>query len=241
MLSYIIAQSVNAVSDTIKTVAETVAAIPAEIPTEKTLSFIDLYVKGGLFIMGILTLFSIIAIYIFIDRYFAIMKASKEDNNFMNHIRDFIHEGKIDAAKSLCRQNNSPIARMIEKGVIRIGRPLADINTSIENVGRLEIAKMEKNISLLATIAGAAPMIGFLGTVTGMVTAFYNMANAGNNLDIGLLSGGIYEALVTTVAGLIVGIIAYIAYNILVANINKVVNKMENRTMEFMDFLQEPA
>ncbi len=205
-----------------------------------SMSMWDLAVKGG-WIMIVLAVFSIIAVYIFIDRFLAINRSAKEEKNFMNSIRDFIHEGRIDSAQALCRNNNSPIARMIEKGLSRIGRPLSDINTAIENIGKLEVSRLEKNIAALATISGAAPMLGFLGTVIGMVQAFYDMSMAGNNIDIQLLSTGIYQAMVTTVGGLIVGIIAYICYNILVARIEKLVFLLEASATEFMDVLHEPS
>ncbi len=208
--------------------------------SEISLSFWDLALKGG-WILAILAVFSIVAVYIFIERFLAINRGSKEEKNFMNNIRDFIHDGRIDSAVTLCRNNESPIARMIEKGLSRIGKPLGDINAAIENVGKLEVSKLEKNIAGLATISGAAPMLGFLGTVIGMVRAFYDMSMAGNNIDIQLLSTGIYQAMVTTVAGLIVGIIAYICYNILVARIEKLVFLLEARATEFMDVLHEPA
>jgi biopolymer transport protein ExbB len=209
-------------------------------PTEISLSVYDLTLKGG-WIMAVLGVLSIIAVYIFIERFLAIKKASQDDKHFMNNIRDFIHTGRLDSALSLCRNNDSPIARMIEKGLLRIGRPLNDINTAIENVGKLEVAKMEKNIAGLATIAGAAPMLGFLGTVIGMIVAFYDMSMAGNNIDIALLSNGIYQAMVTTVGGLIVGIFALIFYNLLVAKVEKLVFILEARASEFMDLLHEPA
>ena len=159
----------------------------------------------------------------------------------MNRIKDYIHEGKVDSALNLCRSTNTPSARMIEKGITRLGRPMNDVLVAIENVGNLEIAKLEKGFPLIATTAAGAPMLGFLGTVTGMVRAFFDMANAGTNVDVTLLSGGIYEALVTTVAGLVVGIIAMFAYNYLVSRVNTVVNQLEASTMEFMDLLNEPA
>lgn len=222
--------------------ANNLTAAPAgtEMPTEITLSVYELAMKGG-WIMAILGLLSVIAVYIFIERFIMIRKASREERNFMNNIRDFMHNGRLDSALALCRNNDSPIARMIEKGLLRIGRPLNDINTAIENVGKLEVSRMEKNIAGLATIAGAAPMLGFLGTVIGMIIAFYDMSMAGNNIDISLLSAGIYQAMVTTVGGLIVGIIAYVMYNILVARIEKLVFLLEARTSEFMDLLHEPA
>ena len=207
---------------------------------EITLPVIDLVVKGG-WIMAILGLLSVITVYIFIERYFVISKASKEDKNFMNNIRKFIKDGKLDSARALCVSNNSPIGRMIDKGLSRIGKPLNDINAAIENVGKLEISRLEKNVAGLATIAGAAPMLGFLGTVIGMIRAFYDMSMAGNNINIELLSQGIYQAMITTVGGLIVGITAYIFYNILVAKIEKVVYRLEITATEFMDVLHEPA
>jgi len=200
----------------------------------------EMALKGGIIMIPIILL-SFIAIYIFFERLFAIKKASKIDPNFMDRIRDYIHEGKVEASLKLCQTTDKPVARMIEKGISRLGRPLQDVNTAIENVGNLEISKLEKGLYLLATSAGAAPMIGFLGTVAGMVRAFYDMAHAGNNIDIQLLSNGIYQAMITTVAGLIVGIVAYFCYNILVARVKKVVFQLESSTMEFMDLLHEPA
>lgn len=200
----------------------------------------EMALKGGIIMIPIVLL-SFIAIYIFFERLFAIKKASKIDPNFMDRIRDYIHEGKVEASLKLCQTTDKPVARMIEKGISRLGRPLQDVNTAIENVGNLEVSKLEKGLYLLATSAGAAPMIGFLGTVSGMVRAFYDMAHAGNNIDVQLLSNGIYQAMVTTVAGLIVGIVAYFCYNILVARVKKVVFQLESSTMEFMDLLHEPA
>jgi len=221
-------------------VVDTASTTAAKAAQPEGLSFWSLMVQGGP-IMIPLAILSVVAIYIFAERYMAIRKASQYDSNFMNRIREYIHEGKIDTALSLCRQNDTPIARMIEKGIERIGRPLNDVNTAIENVGNLEIAKLEKSLPLLATVSGGAPMIGFLGTVVGMIEAFYKMSAAGNNLNIGLLSGGIYTAMVTTVGGLIVGIMAYFGYNILVARIEKLVFNMEANTMVFMDLLNEPV
>lgn len=205
-----------------------------------TLPLIDLLIKGG-WIMGLLAFLSVLAVYIFIERYLVITKAAKEDKSFMNNIRTFILNGKVDSAKALCLNNNSPIGRMINKGISRLGKPLNDINAAIENVGKLEISQLEKNLAGLATIAGAAPMLGFLGTVIGMIQAFYDMSMAGNNINIELLSKGIYQAMITTVGGLIVGILAYIFYNILVAKVQKVVNLLEIRASEFMDLLHEPV
>ncbi len=204
------------------------------------MNLLSLAMKGG-WIMIPLFLLSGLAIYIFFERIAVIRKAGKEDSSFMNRIKDYMREGKIDSAKNLCRTVNTPSARMIEKGISRLGRPMNDVLVAIENVGNLEIANLEKGFPLLATVAAGAPMIGFLGTVTGMVQAFFDMANAGNNADITLLSSGIYQALVTTVAGLIVGIIALFAYNYLVSEVDKVVHQMEAKTMEFMDILNAPA
>ena len=208
-------------------------------PTEAEINVIDLAMKGG-WIMVVLVLLSMMACYIFIQRLMIIRRAGQEDENFMNRIKDYIHEGKVDSALNLCRSTNTPYARMIEKGITRLGRPMNDVLVAIENVGNLEIAKLEKGFPLIATTAAGAPMLGFLGTVTGMVQAFWEMANAGNNIDITLLSGGIYEAMITTVGGLVVGIAAMFAYNYLVTRVDKVVSQMEARTMAFMDLLNEP-
>jgi len=209
-------------------------------PTEAQINILDLAQKGG-WIMVVLGVLSVIALFIFIQRFLIIKRANKKDEGFMNRIKDYIHDGKISSAINLCHNTDSPSARMIEKGISRLGRPMNDVLVTIENVGNIEVAKLEKGFSVLATIAGGAPMIGFLGTVTGMVRSFFAMANAGSNVDISLLSGGIYEALVTTVGGLIVGIIALFGYNYLVAQVDNVVNNLESQTMEFMDLLHEPA
>ena len=215
-------------------------SVTTTVPAEAEINIFDLAVKVG-WIMIVLLLLSLMAIYVFVQRLMVIRRAGREDVNFMNRIKDYIHEGKVDAALNLCRSTNTPSARMIEKGISRLGRPMNDVLVAIENVGNLEIAKLEKGFPLIATTASGAPMLGFLGTVTGMVRAFFDMANAGTNVDISLLSGGIYEALVTTVGGLVVGIIALFGYNYLVSQVDNVVNKMEARTMEFMDLLNEPA
>ena len=208
--------------------------------TEIKLSILDLAMKGG-WIMAVLAVLSVVAVYIFIERYIVVKRATRIDNGFMERIREYMKDGKIESAKALCHGSNSPIARMIEKGLSRLGRPLSDINTTIENVGNIEVGKLEKGVTLLSMIASASPMIGFLGTVVGMIRAFYNMSMAGNNIDIELLSSGIYQAMVTTVGGLIVGILAYVFYTIIVARIQDVVNLLEAKTTEFMDVLNEPA
>ncbi len=212
------------------------------VPQQQEMSFslISMAAKGG-WLMLVLLLLSIVAIYIFGNKWWMIYKAGQIDKNFMNNIHELIHEGKIKSAVELCRKYDSPVARLVEKGIERIGRPLSDIQTAVENMGNVEVARLEKGLPMLATIAGGAPMIGFLGTVMGMVQAFFNMSQAGNNIDITLLSGGIYTAMVTTVGGLIVGIIAYFGYNYLTSRISNLVFKMENTTIEFMDMLHEPA
>lgn len=215
-------------------------AIASPEAEEIRLSLWELAKEGG-WIMVVLAIFSVIAVYIFSERFITINKASKRDDNFMNVIRECMIEGKLEEAKDLCRQTDTPISRMIEKGISRIGKPLNDIQTAIENVGNLEVSKLEKGVALIGMISGAAPMLGFLGTVTGMIRAFYDMSMAGNNIDIELLSAGIYEAMVTTVGGLFVGILAYIFYNIIVSKIDKVVNLLESKSIEFMDVLNEPV
>ena len=218
------------------------ADIAAEAVAQPELNFslIDMAMKGG-WLMIPLVILSIVTIYMFGMKWWAIRKATKVDPNFMKDIRDFIHEGKMKSAISLCQQTDTPVARLVEKGIERMGRPLQDIQTAVENMGNVEVARLEKGLPMLATIAGGAPMIGFLGTVMGMVQAFFNMAQAGSNIDITLLSGGIYTAMVTTVAGLIVGIMAYFGYNFLTSQVSDVVFKMQNTTVEFMDMLHEPA
>lgn len=212
-------------------------AVPAAADTKLTL--LDLTIKGG-WVMIPIILLSFIAAYIFIERFFVIKRAAMEDSNFMNRIKDYIHDGKIDAALALCRSTDSPSARMIEKGLTRLGRPLQDISSSIENVGKLEISKLEKGFPTLATITGAEPMLGFLGTVIGMVQSFMAMSQAGNNIDVSMMSGGIYTALITTVAGLIIGILGYFAYNTLVVRVERIVFNLEATLTEFMDILNEP-
>ena len=215
------------------------AVAETAVQTEK-LSAFELAIKGG-WIMIVLAVLSIIAVYIFIERYIVVSRATKYDASFMDRIREYMKDGKLDSAKALCRGNSTPISRMIDKGLSRIGRPLGDINSAIENEGNIEVAQLERGVSILAMIASAAPMIGFLGTVIGMIRAFYDMSMAGNNLDITTLSNGIYTAMVTTVGGLIVGIIAYFFHAILSTKIQKVVNLLEAKATEFMDVLNEPA
>jgi biopolymer transport protein ExbB len=212
------------------------------VPQQQAMSYslIEMASKGG-WLMIVLLILSIIALYIFGKKWWMIRQANKIGKNFMNDIRDYIHEGKIKSAITLCEKYDAPVARLVEKGIGRIGRPLADIQTAVENTANVEVSRLEKGLSTLATISGGAPMIGFLGTVIGMIQAFFNMSQAGNNIDITLLSSGIYTAMVTTVGGLIVGILAYFGYNYLTSRINSLVFKMESTTIEFMDLLHEPA
>ena len=210
------------------------------VPQQEVVSYslLEMAAKGG-WLMLVLLALSIIAIYVFGKKWWMIRKASTVDRNFMRNINELIHDGKIKSATDLCQRYDTPIARLVEKGIERIGRPLQDIQTAVENTGNVEVARLEKGLPMLATIAGGAPMIGFLGTVMGMIQAFFNMANAGNNIDITLLSGGIYTAMVTTVGGLIVGILAYFGYNYLTSRISDFVFMMESTTIDFMDILNE--
>jgi biopolymer transport protein ExbB len=214
------------------------------IVEEKTLSLYDLVASGGVagtVIIVILMVLLAVALYIYFERLFKLKASSKIDSNFMLQIKDHVTNGRIDSAKMLCAKEGSPVARLTEKGISRIGSPLEDINSAIENAGKLEVYKLEKNVSVLATIAGAAPMIGFLGTVIGMVLAFHTLATSGGQAEMGTLAEGIYTAMTTTVAGLIVGIIAYIGYNHLVVKTDKVVHQMEANAVDFLDLLNEPT
>lgn len=206
----------------------------------ETLSFWSLVIDGG-YIMIPLAVLLIVSIYVFTERCIAISRASKEDSSFMQRIRDYVHEGDLESARALCKKNDTPYARLILKGVTRIGRPMQDVLVAIENTGNIEVANLAKGFTWLSTTAAGAPMLGFLGTVTGMIEAFYALAMAGTGANIIVLSSGIYQALVTTVAGLVVGIVALFAYNYLVSRVNRVMNGMETKTMEFMDLLNEPA
>ncbi|MBR6550532.1 MAG: MotA/TolQ/ExbB proton channel family protein [Paludibacteraceae bacterium] len=218
-----------------------VADTVAETVTENSIRVFEMAKSGG-WIMIVLAVMLAFAIYLFIERLVVIIKATKEDKTFMNRIRDYIKEGKIDSAIKLCHKEDTPSAHMIEKGITRIGRPMQDVQVAIENVGNLEVSKLEKGLVLIATIAAGAPMLGFLGTVLGMIQTFFNMAqNASGVIEIAALSDGMYQAMVTTVGGLIVGILAMFAYNLLVSRIDRVVRQLESRTMEFMDLLNEPA
>ena len=224
------------------TVAAAAAAMSEAVPQaqEMSLPLIDMCKQGG-WLMIVLLILSLIAVYIFGQKWWMLRKAANVDKRFLAEVRDLIHEGKIKAATSRCEEYDSPVARLVLKGVERIGRPLGDIRSAVENTANVEVQRLEKGLPYLAMISGGAPMIGFLGTVTGMFKAFFNMAQAGNNIDISLLSSGIYQAMVTTVGGLAVGIVAYFAYNFLTAKVSDAVFQMENSTIEFMDMLNEPA
>ena len=219
----------------LQTAVDAVEAVPVQ--EELSFSLISMAAKGG-WLMLVLLALSIIAIYIFGKKWWAIRQAGRIDKNFIKDVDNYLAEGKVRSARALCKRSDTPIARMIEKGVERIDKPLGDIRIAVENVANVEVAKLEKGLPALATIAGGAPMIGFLGTVMGMVQAFFNMAQAGNNIDITLLSGGIYTAMITTVGGLIVGILAYFGYNFLTSQVTSLVAKMEASSIEFLDAAQ---
>ena len=226
--------------DTIAPHVEELMTQAAE-PAQESINLWEMAQYGG-WIMIILAILLAGACYIFIERYIAVTRATKYDGSFMDRIRDYIHDGKIDSAINLCKQTDTPSAHMIEKGITRIGRPMQDVQVAVENVGNLEVGKLEKGLVIMATIAAGAPMLGFLGTVLGMVQTFYNMAQtSGGIIEMSALSTGMYQAMVTTIGGLIVGILAMFAYNYLVARIDRVVRLLESRTLEFMDLLNEPA
>jgi biopolymer transport protein ExbB len=206
---------------------------------ETSMSLWDLTLKGG-WLMVPIAIMAVVAVYIFFERYFAIKKAAQFENNFIDRIRDYIHEGKIDAASNLCRSTDRPVARMVEKGIKRLGRPIKEIEDSIEIVGKFEVYNLEKNLVTLGVIAGIAPMIGFIGTIAGVINIFFKISLA-NNISIGLISTGLYQKMVCSAAGLLVGIIAYIFYHWLNVMIEKVVHKLELNAMNFIDLLQEPV
>ena len=220
---------------------EQAAPAPVAQPAEMNESLFSMFTLGGP-LMWVLLALSVLAVYLIGRKWWTLRQASRIDRNFMNDIRDYLNAGKTKSAVTLCRKYDNPVARMIETGILRLGRPMNDIQSAIENTGNIEVSRLEKGLPLLATIAGGAPMIGFLGTVLGMVKAFFNMSKAGNNIDITLLSDGIYTAMLTTVGGLVVGIIAYFGYNWLSSKVSDLVYKMESSTMEFIDIvLNEPG
>ena len=231
-----IQQAGNMVQDTLHQASTTVVTTPSTPPT---FSLWELILKGGPIMIPIAIL-SIAGLYIFFERYFTIRRSSKMDMNFTNQIRDFMHNGNIEAARALCKNTNTPVARMLEKGLMRLGKPIKEIEGAIENVGKLELYKMEKNLGILGSIAGIAPMFGFLGTIFGVIKIFYNISLA-DNISIGLIAGGLYEKMITSAAGLMIGIFTYIGYHYLIVMIDRVVNKMEISAVEFIDLLEEPV
>ena len=212
----------------------------ADVVQEVEVNVLQLLMEGGWYIMIPLALMSLIGMYVFFERFLAIRKADKVSPNFMQKLKDYISQGNLSSARNLCADSNTPVARMLDKGISRIGKPLKDISVAIENVGKLEIYRLEKNLSTLATVAGAAPMVGFLGTVIGMVNVFLDMEAAGT-VQVSDISSGTKQAMVTTIVGLIVGILAYMAYNHLVSQVSKVIHRMEANSLEFIDILEEPA
>ena len=234
-----ITQAATNVADTINRAAAQVVNTPTGQPKEEAISLINLIIKGGWIMIPILIL-SIITVYVFIERYIAIKKASREEANFMNNIRDFIVNDRLDSAMALCKSTDSPIAHMTEKGLSRLGRPLKDIEESIEIVGKFEVYKLEKNLAILAIVAGIAPMFGFIGTIIGVIKIFHDISIAGD-VSISSVSSGLYAKMVSSASGLIVGIVAFVCYHWLTIMIEKIVQKMEYNAMNFIDFLQEPT
>ncbi len=240
MLLQVLTTTADTLTQAANAVSQAAENIPVTPPVQQqSLTFFDLLIKGG-GIMIPIALLSLLAIYIFFERFFAIKKANRQDKNFMNSIRDFIHHGNIEAALALCRNTDTPIARMVEKGIKRVGKPIPEIESAIESVGKVEIAKMEKNVGILGTVAAIAPMFGFLGTIFGVIKIFYNIALA-DNISIGLIAGGLYEKMITSASGLLIGIVAFVFHHILIMMIDRSVSKMEVQAIEFIDMIQEPA
>ncbi|MES2808502.1 MAG: MotA/TolQ/ExbB proton channel family protein [Bacteroidota bacterium] len=230
----------QAVTDTVKQVIDTAnqAAQQIALPQQE-LRFGELMLKGGIVMIPIAIL-AILALVIFFERYFTIRKASKNENNLMQQVRSSIHSGQLDSAIAICRNNNSPLGRMLQKGLLRIGRPIKDIEGAIENIGKLEVSKLEKNIGILGIVAGIAPMFGFLGTIAGVIKIFYDISLT-DNISMGVISGGLYVKMVTSAAGLFVGLIAYVGYHVLNMMVDKVILKLETDAIEFIDLLEEPS
>lgn len=231
-------QAANVVTDTLNRAVSQLPVVAPQ-PSEVSISILDLVIKGG-WVMYPIGLLSVITVYIFIERYVVVRKASRQDANFMNNIRDFIYQGRIDSALAFCKNSNRPISRMIEKGIKRISRPMKEIEESIEIIGKFEVYKLEKNLVILAIIAGIAPMFGFIGTIIGVIKIFHDISLAGD-VSITSVSAGLYTKMVSSAAGLMVGIIAFVCYHWLNIMIEKVVQRLEQNAMEFMDLLQEPA
>jgi biopolymer transport protein ExbB len=225
--------------DTItKAVADTTAQVTTA-PAPKELRFIDLLFSGGWVMIPLLLLF-FLALVIFIERYLTIRKASKDETNLMQQVKESITAGKLDSALAICRSSNTPLGRMLQKGLLRIGRPIKDIEGAIENIGKLEVSKLEKNISILGIVAGIAPMLGFVGTISGVIRIFYNISLT-DNISMGTIAGGLYEKMITSAGGLIIGILAYVAYHVLNIMVDRVILKMETDAVEFIDLLEEPG
>jgi biopolymer transport protein ExbB len=230
-----ITQGTPVVQDTLNHVAQATQ----QAPTQVSLSLWDLIIKGGPIMIPIL-ICSLLAVYFFIERYIALHKAGKSDKNFMNNISTLVQDMKLDAAKTMCKTTNTPVSRMVEKGLARIGRPINDIERSIESVGKYEVSKLERNMKILGIVAGIAPMLGFIGTIMGVIKIFYNISLT-NNMSIGSISGGLYEKMITSAAGLTVGILAYIGFHYLQILLDKVIFRLEDAGIEFMDMLQKEA
>lgn len=235
MIATILLQTVTAVNDSVTASAPLVTTQPIQ----QSMSLWELILKGGV-IMIPLFLCSLLAVFFFFERLIAIRKAGKSDVNFMHNIRDFIFNVKLDAAKSLCRSTNTPVSRMVEKGIERIGRPISEIERSIESQGKFEISKLEKNLKILGIVAGIAPMLGFIGTILGVIKIFYNISLS-DNISIGIIAGGLYEKMITSATGLIIGVLAYTGYHYLSILLDKVVFRMEDSAIDFMDILQKEA
>jgi biopolymer transport protein ExbB len=230
-----ITQGTPVVQDTVNQVVQATQ----QAPTQASLSLWDLILKGGVIMIPIL-ICSLLAVYFFIERYIALHKAGKSDKNFMNNISTLVQDMKLDAAKTMCKTTNTPVSRMVEKGLARIGRPINDIERSIESVGKYEVSKLERNMKILGIVAGIAPMLGFIGTIMGVIKIFYNISLT-NNMSIGSISGGLYEKMITSAAGLTVGILAYIGFHYLQILLDKVIFRLEDAGIEFMDMLQKEA
>jgi biopolymer transport protein ExbB len=235
------AGAANQITDTAKNVAVQASQLPATaaVPKQETISLLDLIMKGG-FIMIPMGVLSILTIYFFFERLMVISKASKLDKNFMNSIRDFIHNGNVDAARSLCKNTTSPAARMIEKGVSRIGKPIKEIESAMESAGKLELNRLEKNLNILSLIGRIAPILGFVGTIAGVIKIFHDISLT-DNISIGVISGGLYQKMITSASGLVVGLLAFIGYYVLNAMLDKTINKMETASVEFIDLIEEPT
>lgn len=228
-------------SDTVQQVAQQVVQQVAPVATKaaEQLNLLQLIMKGGWVMYPILIL-SIMAFYIFFERYFTLRKANKDESSLMFQVRELIKQGNLSAAQSLCKQSNTPIARMLQKGLLRIGKPIKEIEGAIENVGKIEVAKLEKNISILGIVAGIAPMFGFVGTISGVIKIFYNISLS-DNISMGSIAGGLYEKMITSAAGLIVGILAYIGHHVLNLMVDKIILKLETESIDFIDLLEEPS